>query len=61
MKNVVNYLENPFKYKQELLRTFKRVSSSTIQETFLMNVFNKIEHGPRYSMIISTLSSDSLS
>lgn len=51
MDNFVNYLENPVVYNRELFRTYKRIFSGVIKETFLIEMINKVENDPRYGII----------
>ena len=51
MDNFVNYLESPAAYNRELFRTYKRIFSGVIKETFLIEMINKVENDPRYGII----------
>ena len=51
MDNFVNYLQSPAAYNRELFRTYKRIFSGVIKETFLIEMINKVQNDPRYGII----------
>ena len=42
---------DPANYRQNLLKAFRRIFAGTIKETFLLNVYQKVEHDQRYNLI----------
>lgn len=51
MKAPFDYLKNPDTYRRELFKSFKRIFSGTIKESFLIDMVNRIETDPRYGVI----------
>lgn len=51
MDYTANFLDSPEAYKRELYRTFKRIFSGTIKESFLIEMMNHVESDPRYGII----------
>lgn len=50
--NTFDDYSNPYKYKQALLRVYKKIFSGVIKESFLISMHNIIEHDPRYTSIV---------
>ena len=53
MDNFINCLESPAAYNRELFRSYKRIFSGVIKESFLVEMINKVEADPRYGFIFA--------
>ena len=42
---------DPANYKKNLLKAFRRIFAGTIKETFLLDIYRKVERDQRYNMI----------
>ncbi len=52
MSNNINLFENSNAYYRELFRSYKRIFSGVIKETFLIEMFKRVESDPRYGLIL---------
>lgn len=51
--NTIDDYFNPEKYERTLFKVFREIFSGTIKESFLISMFSKVEHNPRYLEILS--------